>query len=187
MDTRKNRQYGYNEQNKKYGHQRWHALTRCHTCATGALLYVISSHLALHTGASWAHSIFTASPSAVPLVIPHVSHMPLTPNFSRPDFSSKPQTHIPTASTWMSQTQHIKNSLLICLQKLLYFPPSPDQPSLCSGQNSFSHWNSIPSLVSHIQYMGKQTLLTLSSRQIQNSVISNTFPPFQSKPWLPLS
>ena len=61
------------------------------------VLCSVSSHLALHTGASWAHSIFTSSLSAVPLVIPHVNHMPLTPNFSRPDFSSKPQTHIPTA------------------------------------------------------------------------------------------
>ena len=142
------------------------------------VLCSMSSHSALHTAASWAHSISTSSLSAVPLVIPHVNHMPLTPNFSRPDFSSKPQTRIPTASTWMSQTQHIENSLLIRLQKLLYFPPSPDQPSLCSGQNSSSHWNSTPSLVPHIQYMGKQILLTLSSRQIQNSVISNTFPPF---------
>ena len=140
------------------------------------------SHLALQTGASRAHLILTSSPSAVPLVVPHVNHVPLTPNFSRPDFSSKPQTHTPTASTWMSQTQHIENSLLIHLQKLLYFPPSPDQPSLCSGQNSFSHWNSTSSLISHIQYMGKQILVTLSSRQIQNSVISNTFSPLQSKP-----
>lgn len=106
--------------------------TMCHTCAMCVLPYVIS-----FGSSSWTvlGSIFTSSPSALSLVIPRDHYMPLTPNFSRPDFSSKPQTHPSAAFTWMSQIQHIPNSLLTPLQKLLYLLPSAAQPSSCSGQN----------------------------------------------------
>ena len=113
------------------GNIHW-TFTMGHTCAMCVLPHVISFGSSRWTVLG---SILTSSPSALSLVIPRVNYMPLTPNSSRPDFSSKPQTHLSTAFTWMSQIQHIQNSLLIPLQKLLYLLPSPAQPSGCSGQN----------------------------------------------------
>lgn len=151
------------------GAMHW-SLTLCHTRASCALLCVISfgsSHWSI-LGSFDFHLFSVGSPLGDPTCQPYATNSQLLQ--ARLLFQT-PNSH--THCLWMSQTQHVENSLLICLQKLLYFPPSPDQPSLWSGQNSFSHWNSTPSLVPHIQYMGKQILLTLSSRQIQNSVISN--------------
>lgn len=98
----------------------------CRTRRMCALPFVIS--FALNAGLSWAQPlVFTSSPSTFALVIPHVSYMPPTPTFSRLYFSPKLQTHVSTASTWMWQIQHVQNSLLISLQKLLFLLASPTQ------------------------------------------------------------
>ena len=165
------------------GNMHW-TLTMCYTWAICAGLYVISvgsSDWSIQ-GSFDSHLFSVCSPLGGATCQPCATNSQLLQ--TRLLFQT-PNSH--THCLHLDVTNSAHRKLLIRLQKLLYFPPYPDQPSLCSGQNSFSHWNSTSSLVSHIQYMGKQILVTLSSRQIQNSVISNTFSPLQSKPWLPLS
>lgn len=143
------------------GDMHW-TLTRCHTCATCALLYVISfgsSHWSI-LGSFDFHRFSVGSPLGDPTCQPYATNSQLLQ--TRLLFQT-PNSHTHCLHLDVTNSAHPKLSPDLPAKAAL-LSTFPRSAFLCSGQNSFSHWNSIPSLISHIQYTGKQTLLTLSSR-----------------------